>query len=57
MTLFKVNNGASLQITNAPRYENSIYIVAGAAQYDIPSADLGRGHLYLYKWDLVVSGS
>lgn len=37
------------------RYENSIYIVAGAPGYDIPAADVGRG--YLYKWDLVVSGS
>ena len=37
------------------RYENSIYIVGGAPGYDIPAADVGRG--YLYKWDLVVSGS
>jgi hypothetical protein len=37
---------------DAVRYGNSIYIAAG--DY---AANGNRGHGYLYKWDLVVSGS
>jgi len=37
---------------DAVRYGNSIYIVAGAHV-----VNSNRGHGYLYKWDLVVSGS
>jgi len=44
--------GRGMDVT---RYGNSIYIVGGAPNYDSPGTDVGRG--YLYKWDLVVSGS
>jgi len=44
---------------DAMRYGTSIYIVAGEQRYPfqtaVNGASIGRG--YLYKWDLVVSGS
>ena len=40
---------------SAVRSGNSIYIVGAAWKYDSPNTNSGRG--YLYKWDLVVSGS